>query len=194
MGVEGSEREMPIKKHLVNRRWLSSVVLVAGGLCGLSLTHGAHAADAGASSSSEVSALETQLNQETTTLSTSDCDSACRALRSIRRAADRICALEPGPRCDAARAKADDATKRVHDACPDCAIPAPPSPHKDEAMTKGGSMSPPPPQNAPSEPQSERAGGCRSCTSAGSQEVDLGLLGLGILGVLRVIRKRRPNS
>jgi hypothetical protein len=153
------------------------------------------AADAG--DGEDVKTLEKQLNDETTALSTSDCQAACRALRSIRRAADRICALEPGPRCDAARAKANDATRRVHDACPDCSIasgttPAP-EPRREEAMTKGGST-----QNAPTDappPTAERgAGGCRSCHAGGSREVDLGLLALGILGVLRIVRRRKHSS
>lgn len=169
---------------------LAALMLVLSGE-GLAL-----AADAG--DAEDVKTLEKQLNDETLALSTSDCSEACRALRSIRRAADRICALEPGPRCDAARAKANDATRRVHDACPDCSLaagPTPsPEPRREEAMTKGGAA------NAPTDapPSAERgAGGCRSChatTGATSKDVDLGLLTLGILGVLRLVGRRKHSG
>ncbi|MDB4944272.1 MAG: hypothetical protein JWP97_3806, partial [Labilithrix sp.] len=72
----------------------------------------------------EIDDLEKSLTAESLALSTSDCTSACLALSSIRRAADRLCALEPGPRCVAAQAKALDASRRVRDACPRCAAAA----------------------------------------------------------------------
>ena len=78
----------------------------------------------------DVESLIKQLNDEHAALSTQDCVTACKALGSIRRASDRICALEPGPRCADARAKADDAQRRVQAACPDCQIAA--TPPKDD--------------------------------------------------------------
>jgi hypothetical protein len=50
----------------------------------------------------------------------SGCAVACPALASMERAADRICALDPGPRCAAARAKVRDAAQRVEQACGPC--------------------------------------------------------------------------
>jgi hypothetical protein len=49
-------------------------------------------------------ALERSIDEQHDALSTADCAAACRALASILRAADKICALEPGPRCAAGRA------------------------------------------------------------------------------------------
>lgn len=48
------------------------------------------------------------------------CQTACGALGSMRRAADRICELAPGDRCDSAAARLGDAEKRVESACPGC--------------------------------------------------------------------------
>lgn len=137
----------------------------------------------------DVGALEKQLDAEHASLSslelaTRDCVAACRALGSIRRAAERICALEPGQRCDSARDKAADATRRVRDACPDCAIatsPAEPSPERAVAM------------EAASAPQAEPPGGCRSCgaTGASSPGVDAGALVLATLAALRLAGPRR---
>jgi MYXO-CTERM domain-containing protein len=152
-----------------------------------------------ARASDEITNLEKSLAEETATLSTSDCSAACRALASIRRAADKICALEPGERCTAAQAKAEDATRRVRDACPECAIasiapdrpkapaaisPSPAPPRDHEAMTKGGT-------NAPhSEPG---RGGCASCDAGGAGPGDLGAGALGIVALLRLLRRRKQR-
>jgi hypothetical protein len=48
------------------------------------------------------------------------CQSACDALTAMKKAADRICALAPGPRCEAARTRVANAEKRVMEACPGC--------------------------------------------------------------------------
>lgn len=47
------------------------------------------------------------------------CELACRALGSMRRAADRICSLS-ADRCDDATARLTRAERRVFDACPGC--------------------------------------------------------------------------
>lgn len=109
----------------------------------------------------EIDALEKELATEHAKLSTSDCTDACRALGSIRRAADKICALEPGsPRCTSAQAKSNDATERVRAACPDCAIahafhpPAPEAPATKTMEAEAG--------------ESRRGGGCAGCAVLGS--------------------------
>ena len=162
----------------------------------------------------ELETLQKNLAEEsatlTTSLTTSDCATACRALASIRRAADKICALDPDARCVAARAKADDATRRVHEACPECAlasVPTPKSPPNDRAMGKGapkkgaaeevvvsGTDSP----AQASAPQSEsRRGGCAGCTTGGASpagDLGVGALALGALAlVLRRKRVRRTS-
>lgn len=147
-------------------------------------------ADAGADN--DVRALEKQLDAEHVALSTSDCNAACRALGSIRRAAERICALEPGPRCDAARSKAADATRRVRDACPDCALAS--APQQDAPAPERAFASDPLPA-----PQTEAAaprGGCRSCASTESTESksDLALIVLGVIAGVQVIRRRSKKG
>lgn len=151
----------------------------------------------------EISDLEKSLAQEHAALATSDCSAACRALASIRRAADKICAIEPGPRCTAAHAKSDDATRRVRDACPDCAVasvapdrkpdspavapvtpaPAPPQPGQERESVRTT-------QNAPA--SESRRGGCASCHAGGASlgEATTGVLAvLALAGLLR--RKKR---
>lgn len=152
------------------------------------------AADAGVDD--DAGALLKQLEQEWSALSTQDCVTACKAYASIRRAADRICGLEPGPRCVDARAKADDAQRRVQAACPDCRIASVP-PREDERRAaepapptvvdaKGGAAG-----DAESAP---RKGGCASCsTPGGSATGDLGGCVLGALALAHALRRRRAS-
>jgi hypothetical protein len=163
----------------------------------------------GPAAKEDLTALEKSLTEQHDALSTSDCATACRALASIRRAADKICALDPGDRCAAGRAKAEDATRRVRDACPECAIataPPSPAPGKEErAMTKGGSGSkaaesaPAPEMAVQSAPPSEsKRGGCAGCAMASATPGDLGggvLAGLALAFALGRRRRRvRPSS
>jgi len=162
--------------------------LPAVALALLLVANEAHAAD-------DVTTLETQLGRETTELSTADCASACKALASIRRAADRICDLEPGPRCNAARDKSEAATKRVREACPECALAAMPAPeprkeeraYVNDASAKGSPAAAPP-------AESER-GGCRSCatTSQAPTSGDLWLFGLVAALITRRLSRRIPR-
>ena len=174
-------------------RFLGASTIIALSLWSAS----AFGADAGASD--DVEALSKQLQQEYSALSTSDCAIACKAYASIRRASDKICGLEPGPRCNDARAKADDAQRRVQAACPDCHIaiapgkederratqpaPPPPSPANVDAKTAGTAM-----ESSESAP---RKGGCASCTTAGEKPTgDLGAAALGAFVIARVLRRR----
>lgn len=149
----------------------------------------------------EVSDLEKGLAQEHAALSTSDCTAACRALASIRRAADKICAIEQGPRCAAARARSDDATRRVREACPECAIAsiAPQKPTSPAAQdVSSAKAAPAAVQNEPlrtaSPPSSERGrGGCASCHASGASlgEATTGVLAfLALAGLLRRKKKQ----
>jgi hypothetical protein len=165
---------------------------VVAATAGILLSTGDARADAG--DASDVGALAKQLNEEHSALSTSDCNAACRALGSIRRAADKICALEPGPRCDVARTKAADATRRVRDACPDCVIASsPPAPLPNEperAMTQGETST------VDKAPASEARGGCRSCSATDSSgpRADLGMIVLAAFGLSRVLQGRRKKD
>ena len=143
----------------------------------------------------DLTTLEKNLASESAALSTSDCATACRALASIRRAADRICALDPGERCAAGRAKADDATRRVREACPECAIAtAPPAPAPEQrAMTKGGgpvtadSVS----VAAAAPPSESKRGGCAGCATTPTTPGDLTTGALAIAALAFTLRRRK---
>lgn len=154
----------------------------------------------GASAADEATTLEARLGRETAELSTNDCAAACKALASIRRATDRICELEPGPRCDAARAKAEDATKRVRDACPECAIARLEDDHVKKPGEEGRATTPPAdtpsakPAAAPA-PERSEARGCRSCaTSSGAPDRgDFAVFAVAALLLGRRLKKKRDR-
>lgn len=161
----------------------------------------------------EMSRLENELDAAFAALAevtAADCGSACEALASMRRAAARICELDPGPPCEAARQKLEEATRRVRDACPGCLeanleerpekLPAgePPGPRieSDDGAVVGDELADEEAEAISGEaapaaaPQAERRGGCASCTvEGGGQGSFVGLL-LG-LGVLAWRRRRR---
>jgi hypothetical protein len=139
----------------------------------------------------DVDSLLKQLNDEHATLSTQDCVTACKAYASIRRAADKICGLEPGPRCTDARTKANDAQRRVQAACPDCQV-ASAFPKQDEYRATGDAKSAPTAVEAESAP---RKGGCASCSTPGERPMgDAGVMILGAFAVARVLRRRQQRS
>lgn len=144
------------------------------------------------SAADEATTLEAQLGKDIDQLSTSDCAAACKALASIRRAADRICELEPGPRCDAARAKADNATKRVREACPDCAILGLKKDEEQEKRAARPAEAPAPPSPAAESVPAESRGGCRNCTTA-SGAPDRGDFAVFALAALLIRRRARKS-
>jgi hypothetical protein len=149
---------------------------------------------AGAVADEEVDSLLKQLREEHAALSTQDCVTACKALASIRRATDRICAIDPGPRCSEARTKADDAQRRVQAACPDCQLAATPPRDEERRAAEAPPPSPAPPQAEPSKVQ-ERKGGCASCSTPGERPTgDLGVLAIGAVVIARVLRRRQRRS
>lgn len=145
-------------------------------------------------------------------LEASNCAAACEALASMQRAADRICELEPGPRCDAAKRDVDEARQRVSAACPECLearregeevkanqqTPLKPGPAPDRDDDGGGDAqekrtTPMAGAAAPtSAPPAEDARGCAACAVGGEGDGGqaLGWLGLG-LGLLVARRRRR---
>ena len=182
-----------------------AIGLTFGSTAGAARAQGVPGSPGAAAPKDDLTTLERSLAEQHDALSTSDCANACRALASIRRAADKICALDPGDRCAAGRAKADDATRRVREACPECALAsvAPePKPRDERAMTKGGSKAAEAPQatsdgvptaqTASAPPSESRRGGCAGCTTTAAAPGDLtgGLLaGLALAYALR--RRRR---
>lgn len=163
----------------------------------------AFAADAGAPKSDHEAATLSANIQEQLELLSRDCTTACRALQSIQRAADRICELEPGDRCKDARSKADDAARKVHASCPDCVIAqAPPrkdlDKQQDERVHAGESKkgsatsadAAPVPASAP-QSESVKSGGCRSCNESGTSPSDFAPALLAIFAVLGLRKRRR---
>jgi hypothetical protein len=176
---------MPMRRSSV-----SCVALVAT----LALANAAAAQDAGRG---EIPALEAELARAASALATGACAVACPALASMKRAADRICALEPGPRCDAARAKVREAQRRVEEACPDCITrdhEAPSQAKADESKVRREKEEPAPPaQPPPAEPASQmapRRGGCASCEVGVSRELPRGL-GAALVMLALALRRRR---
>lgn len=160
----------------------------------------AFAADAGAPKSDhDVVKLGVDIQEQLELLSR-DCTTACRALQSIQRAADRICELEPGERCKDAKSKADDAARKVHASCPDCVIAQAPRKEMekpaDEERAHTGSKkgsagavdAAPTPANAP---ESVKSGGCRSCNESGTSPSDFAPALLAILAILGLRKRRR---
>jgi hypothetical protein len=192
-------------KPMTIRSWLPVAFAVVGALVVGSWAGSAHAQAA----KEDLTTLEKSLTEQHDALSTSDCATACRALASIRRAADKICALDPGDRCVSGRAKADDATRRVRDACPECAIATAPSEprREDRAMTKGGAsqkatkasedpgaspVSTPTAQSAP--PSESKRGGCAGCTTTRGGPGDLAGGALAVLALALVVSRRRSRA
>ncbi|HEX8796212.1 MAG TPA: MYXO-CTERM sorting domain-containing protein [Polyangiaceae bacterium] len=144
------------------------------------------AGDAGA----DTDALAAEIDRDLAQAMGSDCDTACRALDSMRRATDRLCALDPGDRCTRARQKLANATTRVRSACPSCAEPT------GQALDEAAKAPPAPePVNtaAQEETVQKKSGGCAGCT-VGDAPTDAPsaawLLALGLL----LLRKKRAST
>ena len=144
-------------------------------------------------------ALVVEIDRDYAAAQGGDCATACKALDSMRRAADRLCQLDPGDRCAKARQKVSDAKDRVRASCPSCAQPLgnglsggagqapaePPAP----AAVAGPSKSE---QTAAQEESAPRkGGGCAGCsTGPGGDGLALAL-GVGSLVLVGVRRRRR---
>lgn len=126
------------------------------------------------------------------------CAIACRALDSMRRATDRICALEPGAACEDARRRTASAETRVVQSCP-CV-----SADESRAASKADSKRPEPkPAAVPaaetaSAPGADvdaapRRGGCASCATIGERRSarDAAVAWAVALTALAFVRRRR---
>lgn len=139
-------------------------------------------------------------------LESSQCVIACKALESMRGAADSICRLEPGPRCDRARAKVEAARQKVLAACPDCeaatddrSAVTPPSPENrpvPSTKPEGGADTdgePGPPSPAPPPQASPSEGGCAPCTVGAADRGSESATLLVLLGLALAGRRRRRS-
>lgn len=185
------------------QKLVCAALLVLGTSSLSSLAFGADAPKSEAEATKLMVDLQRQL-QEQMELVDRDCTTACRALQSMQRAADRICDLEPGPRCKDAKSKADEAAGKVHARCPDCVIAQRPprKPHDEEdekranepASSKKGApgAADAPPAPAPAtQSESVKSGGCRSCNESGTSPSDLAPALLAALAVLGLRKRRR---
>jgi MYXO-CTERM domain-containing protein len=172
------------------RTWLSLGTSIALAL----LAAAAHAAPPFTTAgSSEKRDLLAQIQQDADALSAQDCAVACKALASMERATARLCEIEPGPTCDDARAKVEDAKRRVRAACPTCVAersqdrPPEPSPNPSEVASTPATPAAAPPAEA------ER-GGCRSCATSGGDEEDAGGLVITALLAATLLMGRRRQG
>lgn len=97
------------------------MVLVIAGLCLAGLTASAQEPAFATPDEARDAITTAQTDLDAALAQTaSDCSAACVALASMQRAAERLCELEPGPRCDTARKRVDAARRRVAERCPTC--------------------------------------------------------------------------
>jgi MYXO-CTERM domain-containing protein len=152
----------------------------------------------------EIGGLQAEIDRDYAEASTGDCATACRALDSMRNAADKLCALDPGSRCANARQRLEAASARVRSACPTCPEPL----HEAPAMSASAASAPAEEERRPqtqvmvesSQPAAAapRRGGCAGCATAPTAPGGAAVLGLGWLGALawarRSRRQREPRS
>ena len=139
----------------------------------------------------ELKALEDEIARDETALSTEGCAVACQAFSSMQRAADRLCALDPGARCAAARAKVKDAAGRVRASCPECGIGSvEPSPI---ASGRGSAerVEEDAPPNASPPP---KGGGCAGCNVGDGERGTAGVIASVLAWALARWRRRRKSA
>jgi len=115
-----------------------------------------------------------------------DCTMACRGLESMKRAAEKLCTLDPGERCVKVKQELEGASARVRSACPACA----------EALDVQRPVAPQPPMAAPRDQVAAAEsvpsrGGCAGCASATGPADAVSPVALAGLAVLAMRRRRR---
>jgi len=145
--------------------------------------------DAGLAPADEIRALGAQI---AAALDAHGCAVACDALGSMTRAADRLCALDPGPACDDARARVRDAQRRVQAACPECALVGDSTSPPVQAARPDERPAPSPPAAAEVAVSSKR-GGCAGCATSGDGGVPDATV-LAALGVLVAVARRGSRA
>jgi MYXO-CTERM domain-containing protein len=154
-----------------------------------------------------IEALQAEVDRDYAQALAADCAIACRALDSMRRAAERLCALDPGARCASAREKLEAASAHVRTACPGCPeslldeLPKTGAPGQGAAPTKKAETptateapanAPPAPAEAPAAEQvATRKGGCAGCATSPAMPDGVAPAGLAWLGALAWMRRRR---
>jgi MYXO-CTERM domain-containing protein len=150
----------------------------------------------------EATTLARDIDQKLALTTHADCADACRALASMRRSTDRLCAIEPGDRCDQARAKLHDAIERVRVSCPACetASPSPaPSPITAAPPSTGSGAAPSASDDArvasaqTTSVQTTKRGGCAGCTAASGTTPHGALALAGVAIALAITARRRKR-
>ena len=163
----------------------------------------AFARDAGAE---EIASLEREIAADHATLmrlprghrdgalSADACTTACQALRSMRRATDRLCGIEPGPSCDDARRRTAEAEVHVTDACPTCvtATDRGEAVNRPEAVSKDQATAEPAPGATPVQTESApRRGGCAGCTTTRTSPPSPAFIATALALGFAALRRRR---
>lgn len=152
--------------------------------------------------SSEIATLAHEVDEQVALTSSTDCAASCRALESMRRAADHLCAIEHGDRCEQARAKVRDAIDRVRVSCPGC----PSSQPESAAVVPSPPPTPPTPPPTPPPPaqsgdlhaeartvsaDSPKRGGCAGCATTSGEAPSGALALMGAIALALVSRRKR---
>jgi hypothetical protein len=108
----------------------------------------------------------------------------------MRRATDRLCALDPGDRCARARQKLADATARVRTACPSCPEAAGSAFSNEEKAEQA----PAPATNAAAEETVQKKnGGCAGC-ALGDRDPGGAGYGAWLVALALAARRLRPRA
>lgn len=146
----------------------------------------AQAADAGA----DPDALQAEVAGDYAQAMASDCGLACRALGSMKRATDRLCALDPGDRCVKARQQLADATDHVRASCPECAVAL----DGKLSQAKPEEATPAPAEVAMQSESVRSRGGCAGCTTTSTAPDGAVPLAFAALAAWGARRRRRGPS
>lgn len=148
----------------------------------------ANALAQGVDAGGDLDALQAEVNRDYAQAMASDCATACRALGSMKRATERLCALAPGDRCENAKQRLDVASARVRAACPECAEEL-----GGKAFAPAQPTAAPAPETVQEEAAVSKKGGCAGCSEATTGGGGLQALGLAALVWLGLRRRRRPS-
>jgi MYXO-CTERM domain-containing protein len=144
-------------------------------------------AQTGPDAGADADALQAEVDRDYAQALASDCTLACRALESMRHAADRLCSLDPGDRCARARHKVEEASARVRSSCPSCAVEQ----EGEKAFAPPPTSPAPPTETVAQEAQVQRRGGCGGCATTSTPVDAVVPLALGALGLLALRRRRQ---
>jgi uncharacterized protein (TIGR03382 family) len=153
-------------------------------------------AGGGAGGAPSVASLAAELDVDYAQAMAADCALACKALGSMRRATENLCALDRGDRCARARERLTTATAHMKSACPECAESLGLGEKEVPPRTEASPVAPGPPQEESATVASvSKRGGCAGCATTGTETGPLAPVSVGLLALLglrrRCVRARR---